>query len=184
MDKQNLKLVIVINGRGGVGKDSVCDCVATGYSVLNVSSITPIKEIAAIYGGWNGGKTEKDRRFLSDLKEIFTNYNDLPTRYLLAQVEAFKKDPVQQVMFAHIREPKNIKKFVDLLDGQAITLLIKGRNDDKVYGNSSDDDVEKYPYDYVYINNKPLDKMEEDVLAFFKDLISQEEAKTYPHTFN
>jgi hypothetical protein len=47
------KTVIVINGSGGVGKDTLCDIAATHYSVWNISSIDPIKELAAITG-WNG----------------------------------------------------------------------------------------------------------------------------------
>ena len=44
------KLAIVINGAGGVGKDTLCDFAAKHYKTLNVSTITPIKEIAADYG--------------------------------------------------------------------------------------------------------------------------------------
>ena len=44
------KMVFVINGRGGVGKDTLCELAAKAYSVKNVSSITPIKELAAQVG--------------------------------------------------------------------------------------------------------------------------------------
>ena len=54
------KSVVIINGKGGVGKDTLCEVVAKKYSVRNVSSITPIKEIAKI-GGWQGEKGNKDK---------------------------------------------------------------------------------------------------------------------------
>ena len=44
------KAVIVINGAGGVGKDTLCDLAAKHFNVYNVSSITPIKEIASLCG--------------------------------------------------------------------------------------------------------------------------------------
>ena len=44
------KRIVIINGKGGVGKDTLCDVIAKKYIVKNVSSITPIKEIAASAG--------------------------------------------------------------------------------------------------------------------------------------
>lgn len=45
------KIVIIINGRGGVGKDTLCDFAAKHYKVENISSITPIKDLAKLCGG-------------------------------------------------------------------------------------------------------------------------------------
>ena len=45
--------IYVINGSGGTGKDTVCDITAKYYKVRNISSITPIVEIAK-FAGWNG----------------------------------------------------------------------------------------------------------------------------------
>ena len=69
------KAVIVINGAGGVGKDTLCDLAAKHFKVYNVSSITPIKEIAALCG-WDGSKDDRSRKFLADLKQISVEYND------------------------------------------------------------------------------------------------------------
>ena len=52
------KVAIVINGPGGVGKDTLCELAARHFKVRNVSSITPIKEIAAMCG-WHGEKDDK-----------------------------------------------------------------------------------------------------------------------------
>ena len=40
------KIVIIINGVGGAGKDTLCDLASKHYKVKNISAITPIKEIA------------------------------------------------------------------------------------------------------------------------------------------
>ncbi len=61
---------------------------AKNYKTVNVSAITPIKEIASNYG-WNGEKDAKSRKFLSDLKRAFADYNDLPTHYLYEEYKAF-----------------------------------------------------------------------------------------------
>ena len=88
--KYKEKVLIIINGKGGVGKDTLCAFAGRYFQAKNVSSITPIKEIAAAYG-WQGEKTPEARRFLADLKEAFTRYNDLPTQYLLEQYKEFLK---------------------------------------------------------------------------------------------
>lgn len=69
------KIVIIINGNGGVGKDTLCDFAAEKYKVTNVSAITPIREIAFQHG-WKGEKTPKSRKFLADLKRIFVEYRE------------------------------------------------------------------------------------------------------------
>ena len=82
------KTVIVINGRGGVGKDTLCDFARAHFKVKNISSITPIKEIAA-QCGWDGKKDNKSRKFLSDLKKLCVEYNDYPTVWALGQYKDF-----------------------------------------------------------------------------------------------
>ena len=61
------KQVFIINGSGGVGKDTVCSAAAQSWKVQNISSITPILQVAKA-AGWDGTKTPAARRFLSQLK--------------------------------------------------------------------------------------------------------------------
>ena len=142
------KYVFVINGPGGVGKDTLCTLAARQFKVKNVSTITPIKEIAAMCG-WAGEKTDRARKFLSDLKRLTVEYNDFPTKYLTEQYRDFLLGD-EEILFVHIREPEEIKKFVSATDGKAATLLIRGgkrfSHRGGAYGNASDDGVENYPY--------------------------------------
>lgn len=155
-----MKLTIVINGAGGVGKDTLCHIAEGQYRVRNVSSITPIKEIAAMCG-WGGEKTDRARKFLSDLKLLTIAYNDFPCRWLEEQYRAFLAGD-EELMFVHIREPQEIAKFVRVTGGEAKTLLIRGgaRLAKRVgkYGNPADDLVENYPYDYYFLNDRSLDE--------------------------
>ena len=168
-----MKLTIVINGKGGVGKDTLCRFAAERYKTENVSSITPIKELAAACG-WQGEKTDRARKFLSDLKALTAAYNDYPTTYLFGQYRAFLSSD-DELLFVHIREPEEIRKFVDATGGAAITLLIRGgaRFERAAYGNSSDDGVEEYPYDYVYVNDRPLAEARDGFLSFLDGIIRE-----------
>ena len=116
------KLVIVINGAGGVGKDTLCSFAARAYRVRNISSVDPIKELARM-AGWDGDKSDKSRKMLSDLKMLFTRYNDLCLRYITEQYRQFL-DGEEQVMFVHIREPEEIARFVAVAPEHIRTLLI------------------------------------------------------------
>lgn len=163
------KLVFVINGRGGVGKDTLCDLAARTFSVKNVSSITPVKELAA-QAGWQGEKTDRARKFLSDLKAAMIAYNDYPTLWATEQYRAFLASD-EQVMFLHVREGEEIDKFVRATGGKAKTLLIRrAAVHQEVYGNRSDDGVERYTYDYVFHNDMPLSEAEPAFLAFLREI--------------
>lgn len=156
------KVAIVINGAGGVGKDTLCELAAKHFKVLNISSITPIKEIAA-QCGWDGRKDDRSRKFLSDLKRICVEYNDYPTVWAKSHYEKFLSSD-DEIMFVHIREGSEIKKFIDATGGAAKALLVRGgeRMKKEVYGNVSDDEVENYSYDYYFVNDKSLEEAEKD----------------------
>lgn len=164
------KIAIIINGAGGVGKDTLCDIAARYFKVINVSSITPIKEIASNYG-WNGEKDARSRKFLSDLKRVFIDYNDLPTTYLYEQYKAFL-DSDNEVYFAHIREGVEIDKLKKLIGQGCITLLVERQTENNEWGNASDDEVRNYQYDYVFDNNKSLAETEQEFITFLKGLLA------------
>ncbi len=164
------KTAIVINGKGGVGKDTLCELAAKRFKIKNVSSITPIKEIAALCG-WSGEKSDKARKFLSDLKRLTIDYNDFPTAWAVRQYEEFLTSD-EEIMFLHVREPEEIEKFVKATGNAAKTLLIRGgdRMTKTDYGNASDDRVEDYSYDYYFINDKTIEEAEIEFVALLKTI--------------
>ncbi len=167
------KIVIIINGNGGVGKDTLCDLAAKQFRVHTVSSITPIKEVAQKYGGWNGEKDNKSRRFLADLKEIFVEYNDLPFQYLCKEYSQFMKSK-DQILFAHIREGSEIDKFKKHVSGACYTLLVtRNLNENVRWGNMSDDNVKMYKYDLIYENDKSLKESGRDFCEFLAKNIQE-----------
>ena len=82
------KQIVIINGSAGVGKDTFVNLVSKYVPTMNYSSIARINEIAKECG-WNGKKTEKDRKFLSDLKILCSKYNDLPMLSMRKNVQKF-----------------------------------------------------------------------------------------------
>ena len=78
----------------------------------------------------------------------------------------------EDVLFVHIREIEEIKKFLQYVTSTGImckTLLVtKQEEENKIYGNAADDMVEQYEYDIVYENNMPLEKAEKDFIMFFE----------------
>lgn len=175
---QRLKsqIVIVINGKGGVGKDTICDIVGKFFFSDSISAITPIKEIAGKCG-WRGEKDQKSRKFLSDLKRLLIEYNDLPNQYLVHKFQEFKEKGTNDLLFVHIREPYQIEDFLNRIDRKYVTLLVRSKRMDMpeiVYGNSSDDDVEQYKYDYVFENDCDKDSLCGKVKCFF-DLVLKKE---------
>ena len=164
------KIALVINGRGGVGKDTLCDLAARHYKVYNISSVDPIKDIARSCG-WDGRKDDKSRRFLSDLKALTIAYNDFPTVWAKERYLGFLESD-DEIMFLHIREPEEIEKFVRATGGAAKTLLIRGgdRMTKSNYGNVSDDGVEGYDYDYYFENDKTLEEAERNFCALLASM--------------
>lgn len=160
------KKIIVINGTGGSGKDTFISYCENYSKVFNFSSIDIIKEIASTMG-WTGGKTEKDRKLLADLKALATDYNDLPYNCVKEAINEFS-DNDSEIMFIHIREPKEIKRVVD--EFGALSLLIKRKNYELIKSNSSDANVENYDYDYVF-ENDTLEMLEETAKKFVEEIL-------------
>lgn len=167
------KTVVLINGRGGSGKDTVCDIAGKHYKTYTYSTITDVKD-AAWHIGWRGGKESKDRAFLSDLKDLCTKYYDHPFNKAVEMYECFVYS-AYDVLFLHVREPEEIEKLRQYikLDGRATvyTLLIQSDRTAGPLGNHADDDVENYDYDFTFQNNYPLDQLDKEFTEFFRFMV-------------
>lgn len=172
------KQIFVINGSAGVGKDTFVDAVEealedvnTEYWVENYSSVTRVKQIAESCG-WNSEiKTEKDRKFLSDLKLLLTEYNDLPFKDLGYVVEGFLHDGLEnsKMLFLHIREPEEIAKAAEAFNAK--TILIKRDSVKHITSNMADNNVYNYNYDIIIDNNGTLEDLQVKAELFTNDYI-------------
>lgn len=169
------KQVYVINGSGGVGKDTFVMCVSEYLNnlfkrfntVINFSSVDKVKQIAKEIG-WDGGKTEKDRKFLSDLKILTSNYCDMPFKSMSNKVEYFLNDECTAYMlFLHIREPDEIERAKK--EFNAKTILIIRDAVKHITSNMADKNVFNYKYDIVINNDGNLEDFENKAKKFIEE---------------
>ncbi len=169
--------IFIINGSGGVGKDTFVTLVSEtfGGSVMNFSSVDKVKAVAKSIG-WNGGKTEKDRKFLSDLKLLCTDYNNMPFNSMTEKVEEFAASD-SQMLFLHIREPEEIEKAKIAFNAR--TVLIKRDAVKHITSNMADGNVFNYQYDIVVDNDSDLEGFCKKAIQFVEDFKSGKMKSNY-----
>ena len=160
------KHIFLINGSGGMGKDSFVELCSSYAKVFNVSSVDKVKEAAMILG-WSGGKTEKDRLFLSNIKLLSTKYNNNPYNYILDMIVKFQKSE-DNIMFIHTRECKEIDKIKSTIPCK--TILVKNSNVKRIYSNMADAKVDNYEYDFIIDNSGTLEDLGRTAKGFIKDI--------------
>lgn len=165
------KLIIIINGKGESGKDTICDIVDKYYFTTNISSIDIPKEILRKYAGWDGKcKDDKVRKTLSDLKKLLTEYDENVIHNNILNSIRYNSG---NFIFVHIREPHEIDKFKEIASKEydnIVTLLIRGRRyGAKEWNNDSDRNVGNYKYDYYFNNESSLEDLEKNFIVFFKN---------------
>lgn len=152
-----MKEIVVINGSGGVGKDTFINLFSTFANTHSYSSVQKVKKIAEQMGWYKYDKSEKDRKFLSDLKLLWADYNDKPYESLGTAILEFKYCYNLDVLFLHVREPDEIKRLQSEYDVK--TLLIKSKNVNKIESNMADKYVEEFEYDYIVNNDGTLEDL-------------------------
>lgn len=170
------KRVLITNGSGGCGKDTMAEIMGKYVNVNKVSSIDIIKKIVEPYTAEFinlYGKHESYRKLLNEVKQAFVNFNDLPTKMMEQEVVNFMEDENYQVLIVDIREPDEIDKFKEIFPlGCTIckTILVVNNNVATIHSNSADDNVANYAYDYILDNSQTLGDLEDGVITLLQDL--------------
>ena len=83
-----MRRTIIINGPANTGKDEIAKIAKKilDIPVYNISSITPVMEIAKLMG-WDGKKDERSRELLSNLKDLWVEFNNGPINQLVKTVD-------------------------------------------------------------------------------------------------
>lgn len=176
----NIK-VYIVNGFPESGKTTFEDktiellkeCKIHGF---RFSTIDGVKELAKEIG-WNGVKNDKSRKFLSDLKDLLTEYNDYPVKHLkksiIKAIYGTKKNPKNisnAVVFIDCREPKEIKKLVK--EFKAKTICVRRPEVEKgSYSNHADANILDYNYDYYIWNKGTIEELENSIMEFINSEI-------------
>lgn len=172
--------IVIVNGKPGVGKttfENLCKDIIGRAFVDGRSTVDKVKEIAAM-GGWNGIKDLKSRELLSNLKDIFTKYNDMPFNDVCRslqlwedQLAYYQAGSHPHIFFIDDREPEHIQRLKEKLD--AVTVLIRRPGDEDIEtSNHADKNVFNYNYDWVINNNGSLGDLEEETERFINWLFS------------
>lgn len=139
-------MVLIVNGKGGVGKDYLVSALCREFILKTISSVDKVKEAASMLGCNIIKKDVQDRAFLSDLKALSAKYYDHPVKYMIREFEYFLQDHYDILVFM-IREEDEIKRVKSILQNDKgfnnIFTILVTREDKKgaVYNNSSDDKV-------------------------------------------
>ena len=166
--------IIVVNGVPRSGKDVFVNFCLEELGILGnaISTIDYVKDVARSLG-WNGEKTPKNRRFLSDLKDTLTRWDDVPYKKVIEVKEAmeleFALSEIKEdgYLFVHCREPKEIQKFVEREN--AITILLRRAVvENLVQSNHADAGVFDFNYDYEIFNNSTLEDLKNCAKTFLK----------------
>ena len=149
------------------------------YSCRIISTVDFVKEVAK-FCGWNGQKTHKDRKFLSDLKDILTQWDDVPYKDIMNSYlgckeiwKQFGYNEKKCLYFIMCREPKEIQKFVDRIGAK--TLLVRRKVvEETAQSNHADKEVFNYNYDITILNNGTLDELKDTAITFCDSFLKGE----------
>lgn len=180
--------IIVINGKGGIGKDTLIEALANAaphyIHVSNISSITPIIEACEKSGVILEGKDNAYRKLLSDMKSAIDDYHakktgvSFTTRYLVKQTDQWKQlclfgKATHHVLFVHIREPEMIKDFLTS-NPDATTVLVTSDRAQDSYGNPSDEGVNAFSYNYIFEANSTKEEEAQKFCSFIENILKEE----------
>lgn len=166
--------IYILNGKAGSGKTTFFKLIeekCRNY-VYNYSTVDLVKKVA--YGcGWDGSKTPENRKFLSDLKDLLTEWDDVPYKDCLKEIkritslaDIYDVEHDDWAIFIDCREPKEIQKFVDRLGAK--TIFIDRKIEDYNASNHADANVENFEYDIVINNNGTLEDLAAVAMNFIK----------------
>ena len=168
--------IIVINGYPESGKDTFVnfckDIVGEAYC-KNISTVDFIKYISTKCG-CDITKTAKNRKFLSDMKDLLTEWNDVPFQKVKNEIDSFYRDlksygaDKHGIVFIHCREPEEIERLEKELDAKSV--FIDRKESKKEQSNHADSRVENHSYTYIIDNNEDLDHLKKSAETFIKIL--------------
>ena len=172
--------VVIVNGKPGVGKSEFERICKEKCNLFNrqpgfeagrdlwidiISTVDFVKEVATMCG-WDGTKTLENRRFLSDLKDLLTKWDDVPFKTIVHRANTLP-DNTDWIMFVDCREPAEIQKLKEKLN--ATTVLIRRESvENNETSNHADAGVFEYNYDLTIENNSDIIDLEKKAKEFIE----------------
>lgn len=162
------KRIFIITGYARSGKDTFCNILANYARVFHVSIVDLAKRHARAMG-WNGKKTEKSRRFISDIKIAIDAFNDGSFQEVARTVELFMRESTHDILCIDMRETKDICRAVKEWHAEVIQIERKGVQ--QIISNVADAQAISYIGEKVIIpNHGTIEEFQETVKKFAETL--------------
>lgn len=163
--------VIVINGAPCSGKDTFANmCIDNNNGAGAIISMADAAKDVAKLCGWDGEKTPKNRKFLSNLKDIIDEWGDMSFKFVEKSINSLYNCGVEKdnwIIFVMSREPNDIKRLKERFN--AYTIYISNHKAEQVRAtNHADAEVKCFIYDYVIENNGSIEELREKAKGFLK----------------
>jgi len=162
--------VYFINGQAEAGKDTFLYRVSEelkkkGIKVYNYSTIDDIKNFLSYLGIDTSMKDTKLRNLMSDMKDLLTEYDDIPNKMAASFINFHLRDKnnSNDIIFVHCRESENIKniekRISDIVRPEDIKSILLRRNGHNVSDciKDSQESIEKHEYDIIYFHDTMAD---------------------------
>lgn len=168
LEKNPVK-IFTVSGKGTCGKTTfekmVCQYAKkTGLNSHITSMVKFTKIFAQRHCKWDGGKTDIERRFLSDLKDTFTRYCEFDRMNIATEIGENAKAGCD-LIFIDAREPDDMLWLKENFGAERI-LIERPELNNRVYGNHADDDIMKWEYDIHMVNNGSLEDLDNTAKEF------------------
>lgn len=169
------KTVVIINGTGSCGKDTVDEIVSKYCKTYRIDSVGIPKYVLGLRCvGWDGVKTPRARKALSELKRVLSEFNDCIFVDMVAKLVGvfMSRSFDYEYAFVHIREKAEIDRFYSYCVDMGYSVkkcLVLGRHE-RNWGNDSDDNPDYFDpddYDIVLYNDSDLEGLERQVVREF-----------------
>lgn len=186
--------VVVINGMPGCGKttfEQMCSDICDPFAVdsakhisgftegrvlgVDICSTVDFVKVVARHCGWDGTKDLKNRKFLSDLKDLLTEWDDVPFKriQIRANVRAKSGADIDWILFVDCREPVEIQKLKERLNATTV-LIRRPQIENNETSNHADSEVFNYKYDLEIWNESGLDDLKKLAESFIEYMKKEE----------
>lgn len=168
--------MVVVNGFPRSGKSTfVALCLELlGKYGREISTVDFVKEVA-MFCGWDGVKDAKSRKFLSDLKKLLTEWDEVPMKKITKAYEELEREVLGGNMpgflFVHCREPEEILRLQEQFGAVAV-LIEREEVENLEQSNSSDANVKNFAYEYVIRNNGSIQDLRRLAELFMQGLVN------------
>lgn len=170
--------LIIVNGYAKAGKDTfidLCrDIIGKKYS-MKISVIDSVKDVAR-FCGWNGRKTDKSRKFLCDLKDILTEWNDVPFNKICTKIDEFCREmeyygvSSSAYIFVIMREQEDTKRLIEKYKESTKIYKVFINGGEHNTSNRADMNIVNNGYDVTIDNDSDMSSFEKKAKNFIDSI--------------